>query len=330
MQFNGVNLRTLENRIPLVLEPASGELRLDAWIAENRSFIDDKLTQCGALLFRGFAVNGEADFPAILNQLCDDTLSYVYRSTPRTEVGDKVYTATEYPAHKSIPFHNEEAYTLDWPMRLVLFCALPAEKGGETPIADTIAVTSRIDPEIVEKFVRKRVMYVRNYGAGVDLDWQTVFQTQKKSEVERYCREHQIEAEWRQNGCLRTRQVCQAVAEHPKTGQQIWFNQAHLFHVSGLDEKTRRSMLKVFSESELPRNTYYGDGSPIEEDALASIRAAFEAERVALPWQINDVMLLDNMLVSHARNPFEGKRRVLVGMGDSYSAVMSKKLAASA
>lgn len=329
--FNGVTVSTFpSSRIPVVIQPKTAELRLAEWIKANKQFVDDQLIECGALLFRGFASSGETDFPEVIEQLCHEALSYVYRSTPRTQVGDKIYTATEYPAHKSIPFHNEEAYQRDWPMRLIFLCAQPAEEGGETPIADTVRITDKIAPEIQAKFREKRVMYVRNYGTGVDLDWQTVFQTQEKAGAERYCREHEIEFEWRPNGCLRTWQVCQAMAPHPETGKMIWFNQAHLFHVSSLDEKTRRSMLKIFKESELPRNTYYGDGTPIEEEALDQIRTAFDSEKTAFVWAMNDVMVLDNMLVSHSRNPYKGKRRVLVGMGDAYSAVSREANAMSA
>ena len=284
----------------------------------------------GAYFRRGFDSSGEHDFPAVLDELCDQTLSYVYRSTPRTQVGKNIYTATEYPAHKSIPLHNEEAYKRDWPMRLAFLCVRPSDEGGETPIADTVAVTSRIPQEILQKFGQKKVMYVRNYGTGVDLEWQTVFQTQEKSEVEAYCREHDIEFEWKPGDCLRTSQVCQAVAQHPETGQQIWFNQAYLFNILSLDEKTRNSMLKVYSESNLPRNSYYGDGSPIEAHTLEQVRIAYEAEKTAFSWKTNDVMLLDNMLVSHARNPFRGERRVLVGMGNAYSAVLKGQMSASA
>lgn len=316
--------------IPFTVQAQANGIKLADWIKANKQSIDALLVRHGALLFRDFMPFGEEGFPDIVNHLCDETLSYVYRSTPRSQVGDKIYTATEYPAHKSIPFHNEEAYTLDWPMRLVFYCAVAADEGGETPIADTTKVTARISPDIKEKFAKAKVMYVRNYGTGVDLDWETVFQTKDKAEVERYCCDHHIEFDWKANGCLRTRQICQALAAHPITGQMIWFNQAHLFHVSSLDEKTRRSLLAIYEESELPRNAYYGDGTPIEEEALQHIRAAFEAERVAYPWKQGDVMLLDNMLVSHARNPYKGKRRVLVGMGDAYSMMSRRTVAASA
>jgi len=204
-------------------------------------------------------------------------------------------------------------------MRLAFFCVKPADEGGETPIADSVRVTARIDCAIREKFQRKKVMYVRNYRPGFDIPWQTVFQTENKEEVEAYCREHGIDCQWKGSGWLRTRQTCHAIAIHPKTRQAIWFNQAHLFHVTSLDERTRRGLLSLYGEEGLPRNSYYGDGAPIEEEVLANVREAYSGEASVFRWKANDLLLLDNMLVAHGRNPFKGERKILVSMANPYS-----------
>jgi hypothetical protein len=100
-----------------------------------------------------------------------------------------------------------------------------------------------------------------------------------------------------------------------------WFNQAHLFHTSSLPAAVREDLLASFGPEQLPRNALYGDGSVIEDEALTEIRAAFEAETVATPWQTGDVMLVDNMLMSHGRNPYDGPRKVLVAMSGAWSAL---------
>ena len=69
-------------------------------------------------------------------------------------------------------------------------------KFHETPIADVRGVLSDIDPELRERLEKKRIMYVRNYNAGLGLPWQDVFQTGNRRKVEDYCRRNQIAWEW--------------------------------------------------------------------------------------------------------------------------------------
>ncbi|MEV2909075.1 TauD/TfdA family dioxygenase [Paenibacillus larvae] len=165
-------------------------------------------------------------------------------------------------------------------------------------------------------------MYVRNYGEEVDLPWQNVFQTKDKSVVEQFCWEQNIKFFW-QGDRLKTYQVCQAIAVHPRTGEMVWFNQAHLFHISSLDKITRDFLLAEYSEGGLPRNVYYGDGSSIEDSVLDEVRHCYKQETILFPWKEGDILMLDNMLMAHGRTPFTGERRVVVGMAEPYSSVPS-------
>jgi hypothetical protein len=78
-------------------------------------------------------------------------------------------------------------------------------------------------------------------------------------------------------------------------------------------------MLSIFSEEDLPRNVYYGDGSAIDAADLDCICEAYEQEKIVFPWSTGDVLLLDNMLAAHGRNPFTGARKVVVGMAELHS-----------
>jgi hypothetical protein len=78
----------------------------------------------------------------------------------------------------------------------------------------------------------------------------------------------------------------------------------------------RAELLAAFGEEELPYNTYYGDGSPIEPEAAAAVREAYEMEKLIFPWQNGDVMLLDNMSMAHGRQPYKGRREVVVSMAE--------------
>lgn len=306
--------------LPRVVQAALPGVDLKTWLRENRERIEETLRRHGGILFRGFDVRTEQDLEALVAALSGELLEYTYRSTPRTNVSGRIYTSTEYPADQTIPMHNEMSYTASWPLKIWFFCMKAAPEGGETPIADSRRVYRRIDPEVRRRFADLGVLYVRNYGGGVDLSWQEVFQTSDRAEAEAMCRQAGIELEWLGGDRLRTRQVCQGVATHPRTGEPVWFNQAHLFHVSNLPAEAQAALLASFAPEDLPRNTYYGDGSPIEAEALAEIRRAYDEESVVFPWRDGDVALLDNMLVAHGRKPFKGPRKVVVGMAEPVAA----------
>jgi alpha-ketoglutarate-dependent taurine dioxygenase len=163
-------------------------------------------------------------------------------------------------------------------------------------------------------------MYMRNYGDGLGLPWAQVFQTTDRAAVEDYCRRAAIEFEWKDHGRLRTRQIRPAVRTHPDTGESIWFNHLLFFHITSLSPSVRDAITSGVAEDDLPFNTFYGDGTPIEPEVLTEIRDAYDAETVTFPWQFGDVLMLDNMLVAHGREPFSGPRKVVVAMTDPVDA----------
>ena len=299
----------------LVCESKNKNLDVLDWISKHKPLIENEILKYGGILFRGFNIFSVSEFNRFVQALAPDLLEYVYRSTPRTKLGGKIYTATEYPADRSIPLHNENAYSLSWPEKIFFFSVLVASEGGETPVADSRSIYQKIDPSVRNRFEEKGVIYVRNYRAGMDLSWQEVFQTDKKEEVENYCKEHSIDWEWNKGPSeLTTRQICQASLTHPKTNEKVWFNQAHLFHISNLEEATKKSLIDEYGEEYLPRNAFYGDGSPLELEALEHIREIYEQEKILFKWQKGDIMLLDNRLMAHGRQPYKGERKVAVAM----------------
>jgi hypothetical protein len=148
------------------------------------------------------------------------------------------------------------------------------------------------------------------------VSWQGFFGTSARSHVEELCRKHSMDCEWVGSDGLRIRQPRTVITEHPETKEPLFFGQLQLHHLSCLDAEVRASLRGVFEEADLPRNVYYGDGSPIEDEVMARLGEAYEKHAVAVGWQTRDILMLDNMLTAHARRPYRGPRKILVALGD--------------
>lgn len=294
----------------------SQELKRIEDLYELKNEIEELTSIYGGVLFRGFSINSSDHFEKVAKTFAPVLDDYMYRSTPRTKLEGKIYTSTEYPKDRHIPLHNEFSYFTRWPKKIFFHCVSEPSFKGETPIADCRKVYKRIQSEIINKFEALGVMYVRNYTQGVDLAWQTVFQTDDKSEVEKYCNLNNIQFSWEQNGNeLTTKQTCQATTIHPLTKEKVWFNQAHLFHISSLNKEHQEALIEMLGKENLTRNSFYGDGSELELDFLEVIRESYEKEKILFSWQKGDILMLDNILMAHGREPYDGPRKIIVAMG---------------
>lgn len=267
-------------------------------------------------MLRGFEVDSAERFRAAAAAFAPQLLDYKERSSPRSQVSGEVYTSTEHPLDQPIFLHNEQSYTADWPLYIMFHCQVAPLEGGATPVAANRLVLRHLPDELLERFERLGILYVRNYRAGLGLSWREAFQTDSRAEVEAYCRQTGTQWTWLDDQRLNTRQVRQAMVRHPLSGEPLWFNHAHMFHVSNMPPALARALLDEVGEQGLPRNAYYGDGSPIEAEVLDTIRAAYREETRAFAWERGDVLMLDNFISVHGREPYTGERKVLVAMTD--------------
>ena len=284
------------------------------WLDQRNAQLNELLLKRGAVLLKGFDPLTPEKFESFIEAASGELLLYKNRSTPRSLVQGRVYTSTEYPPDQVIPLHNENAYTHEWPQRLYFTCLTAAETGGETPLADSRRVLSLLPVDLVEKFERLGVMYVRTFTPGLGLTWQETFQMTDRIQVQKYCQKHGIQAQWLSGGRLQIKQVLQAVLTHPVTKERVWFNQAHLFHVSALEKEVRQEIGRTIPVDELPRNAFLGNGEAIPESALQAIRESYAAAEYKEPWREGDILVVDNILYAHGRKPYSGSRRVIVGM----------------
>jgi alpha-ketoglutarate-dependent taurine dioxygenase len=303
----------------LVIRPAD-DIDLADWVSAHREQVESLLLEHGGLLFRGFGVSESDVLQRVVTAASLTPLEYVERSSPRSPIAGRVYTSTEHPADQSIFLHNEQSYNAVFPLRILFACAIPALEGGATPLANVREVYTRLDPALRAPFEAQGYLYVRNFRQGMGLSWQEAFQIDSREEVEAYCARHDIEYEWRGEDHLRTHQRRRAVARHPRTGVPCWFNHATFFHPSTLDPAVEAALVAAYGDGEnLPNATFYGDGTPIGRDVMEALRAAYAASTVRFDWETGDLLLLDNMMTAHGRDPFRGQRRIMTVMAEPCS-----------
>jgi hypothetical protein len=277
--------------------PSNGDAYM--WLAENLKRVDDDVAANGGVVLTGMGFISESEFYRAMRVLSSDRLDHVHAATRRHRSSALLASPEEPPPGSPVRPHNVNATAAQWPERVYLYCLVPAERGGETLVADTRAVHGKIDPGVRRRFEEAGVVYVRRFTSQRGQSWQQLFQTVERAKVERHCAAHGADFEWDAKGTpLVTRHRGAVTRRHPVTQEVVWFNHVHLLDSPSPGGEHPPSV-----------EVLYGDGQAIEHDVLAHIRHAYDLETSAWPLRRGDVVVLDNLLVAVGRAPFAGHRR---------------------
>ncbi len=334
-----------DSKLPLVISPENdgkSKEQLMEWIAGNKSIIDEKLTESGAVLFRGFDIQSPNDFESVAKTIDSDLKDDYLGTSPRDKKTDFVFSASELPPHYPIMQHCEMSFLPSAPRRLFFYCNIEPEYGGETPICDFRKVYKDLDAKVKEEFERKGVKHIRNYSSPDDKskngfqlkNWSEMFLTKDKSVIEKKCVDNDIICEWKDNDGLRLINKNDGIKTHPKTGEKVWFNHTQVFHVSAAAEEyhrihKRQKRWETFKYSMLlelmtwhkkatknpndqSMHVTFGDDSPIPDQYVEHIQDIIWKNMVIQSWKKGDIICLDNFSTSHGRLPYYGPREIMV------------------
>jgi alpha-ketoglutarate-dependent taurine dioxygenase len=302
--------------LPKIVEIACGMAALPDWLKQQRPELERLLCAHGALLFRNTSIETGAEFEALVTALADELYTKNGEHEPHNASGT-VQTPVFYPSENKILWHNENSFHYRWPAKLFFCCTLPAQQGGETPIVDSRLVYRQLSQRTRELFESRKVMYVRNYVYGFGLSYQKTLGVSGPAEAEAWCQQNCVQFDW-QNDILRSRAVRSAIIRHPKTEAKCFVAQCLHWHQSALPDEVREGLRDLYGEELMPRDLRWGDGSVIEDSIMQELRSVYEELEVARPWSRGDVLMLDNLLVSHARNPYVGERKLLVALAEPF------------
>jgi alpha-ketoglutarate-dependent taurine dioxygenase len=321
-----------KEQLPLVMEPRDPSMTLDELktiLRDNNSYFRKILLQSGGILLRGFAINDIDAFSAIVETLnLGKFVDYIGGDSPRDKIKGGVYTSTEAPPSFKIPLHNELSFVKHYPKHIYFYCGIPPEKDGETIIADSRRVYKTMKPDVLNRFVEQGIKYVScYYGKSSLMDflnkhqrshkpWRDVFETTDREEVEEKCRQAEFEYKWHKQW-IQISQTRPAVMKHAETGEDVWFNQAHLYDFNpkllGFWRYIGAKAFYCRAHTRL-HEVYFPTGEKIPRPDLYSVMDTLDDNTIYFPWRKNDLLVLDNVLSMHGRAPFTGKRRIYTAM----------------
>ncbi|MEL6868353.1 MAG: TauD/TfdA family dioxygenase [Pseudomonadota bacterium] len=280
------------------------------WIREHRDALIESLAKHGAILFRGFPIDGAEDFDAAIRAFGMDSFTYKESLSNAVRVNRTplVFTANEAPPDVSIYLHHEMAQTPLFPSRLFFCCEKAAEQAGETPLCRSdILLTKLTEAEsaFVADCERLGVRYINTMPAeddplsGQGRSWRSTLDASSTEEAEALLDKLGYSYSWQADGSLQATTPILPAIRTLTDGRRVFFNQLI-------------AAFRGWSNAE--KSICFGDGSTISASAMRTAIELADALSFDLPWQDGDIALIDNYLVMHGRRPFSGTRRVLASL----------------
>lgn len=287
---------------------------IEAYSCVHREGLLEDLAIAGSVLLREFASLSLTSFRKGLTALVEEFLEAQGEHTP-ADSRDRIYNPVTYSPERKLLWHNENSFNACWPEMIAFGVLRAAENGGESLLVNSRLMLSQLDPLVVEEFRAKGVQYVRRMGLGIDRHWRDILASASKAEAEAHCSKEGVAFRWLDADVLETRVTRRATVSHPVTGEECWFNQVPHWHRQCLEPEVRRDLLSLLGEEMMPRDCRFGDGSVIPNVTVNHILETYHSLEVPIAYQEGDVLIVDNVATAHGRNPYEGKRELLVAMG---------------
>jgi alpha-ketoglutarate-dependent taurine dioxygenase len=287
------------------------------WAGEHRAALDALLLRHGAVLVTGAGVRSPADLAAIRESLGRTAARSTDLFARREHYGDGVYSWPEWAADRDMCLHHEHGYGVRFPGLLLMGNLAAPDRGGQILLGDTRAVFDHLPGDLAARFAGEGWTLLRTFRPYLGLSWSTAFGTDDQEILKQRCARDIVGCSWTDDGAVQTGQRRSAIVNHPLTGERCWFNDLAFFSQWSVAPAERKVLLSEFGPRGMPFNTFAGNGESLTEEDYEAIISAYAKVTVGVVWSPGDLLLVDNILTAHGREPYSGTWEVAVALADA-------------
>lgn len=249
--------------------------------------IAEEFRTSGALLFRDFDV-APSDFAEFTDRFSSSTLGRFHGGQNRRAVADSAATSTVNLGNQLVGPHAELAYSPRRPDLLWFYCVCPPASGGETTLFDGIEVWEALPAALRDAFAANDLRYSF---AGTEPDTWPLFTGER---ADRARTAELLGAERNVSHALRDDVAIDISYRVPAA------------------TPTKFQGVPAFANSIIPTDSddvAFADGAPLQSSTRLSILRTCNALMTRVPWQKNDILMIDNSRMMHGRMPFSDSAR---------------------
>jgi alpha-ketoglutarate-dependent taurine dioxygenase len=316
--------------IPLALRPSNhGDATPDLdsvaetikTLQSQNGLLTKKLAQHGTLLFRGLPIYDAQDFSKFAHAFGYSPHEIIGIVVDRPLLAPNVAPANEAPKDVLIYNHNESPQVPHAPEYIFFYSHKAPSKGGETPISSSLELFHRAKeqiPEFIDTLAQKGILSKVTYKVGKQYAGGSTLKqafgkevqegddaaTQRakiEAQIKRYGRGDHTTWQWSEDGeTLVLTHHLPAIRTQPHTNLPTLF--------TGLAAYYKNFVHNENASRKNVTQQVYGDGSPIPEKYLQKLAEITDEIRVLHKWERGDVLVYDNVIAQHGRQPWEGEQ----------------------
>jgi alpha-ketoglutarate-dependent taurine dioxygenase len=274
------------------------------------STISAELHRRAAVLIHGLVPLDAPAVAALADLIFAGTPAFGTGEHPRAEGTEALYHPVQYAPEETLLWHHENTFNRTWPQSMLFACAVPADDGGETTIADSRLVHAAMPQDVIEAFTEHGVRYQRLCDGRAGRTWQQIYGTQDPDTAAAVAEANEEQLDFTGHGKARIRTVRPAF--QPVPHGISWFNQVLHWHPHALPDELR----VMVSQGLLPafRDCALGNGDEIPPKVVDELIEAHRTIEYPIRWRAGDILLIDNLIVAHGRAPYRGRREHFVRM----------------